>query len=224
MALDTLYEDELQVALPTAQVARYAYAPMYDTPPTFVDDVRKSAGVEIKRSTVNVNNPVGFITHVNISFTESIIQGDRNTQRIGNTIRPLALDGHLFVRGNTNGTSGTFLRVGILQWHSPTVPSPFDPDFIMQNQLYPQGPYNLEEEGTFTILWDAIVAVENTTTARLFTNSLPVSVDISTIVAPTYETPGGPILNQIYLFAITQNTPDPGAQLYGSVSMYYSDT
>ena len=224
MALETMYEEELQVALPIPQVARYAYAPMYDAPPTFENDVRRSAGVEIKRSTVNVNNAIGFVTHINIGFTEFIVQGDRNTERIGDIIRPLALDGHLFVRGNTNGTSGTFVRVGIAQWLEPTVPTPFDPDFIMQNKLYPQGPYKLEEKDTYQILWDAIVPVENTSTAKHFTTSLPCSVDISSIVEPTYETPGGAVKNHIYLFAITQNTPDPGAQLYGSVSLYYTDT
>jgi len=86
----------------------------------------------------------------------NIDQGDLNTQRTGNWIKPTSWMGTITLQGNILDTGNGIIpqyRVGIVQWKENQTLNPMALGQIMQDTLAPHQQFNVENKGQFKILW-----------------------------------------------------------------------
>ncbi len=85
----------------------------------------------------------------------NIGQGDANTQRTGNWIKPVSFMGTLTVQGNSLANSSIVptYRVGVVCWKENQQLNAITLAQIMQDTSAPHQQYNIENKGQFKILW-----------------------------------------------------------------------
>ncbi len=94
----------------------------------------------------------------------AIAQGDLNTQRNGNWIKPVTWMGTLTVEGNSAGAATTSLfRIGCFVWKENEDVDPATLAKIMQDTSAPHQQYNIESKGSFKILWSRTGIFSNNT-------------------------------------------------------------
>ncbi len=107
----------------------------------------------------------GQVIHVT-----NIGQGDTNTQRTGNWIKPVSFMGVLTVQGNTlanNAVVPTY-RVGVICWKENQGLSAITLAQFMQDTSAPHQQYNIENKGQFKILWSRTGILSNDPTNPQF--------------------------------------------------------
>lgn len=100
---------------------------------------------------VNAPNTTGLILHLS-----DIAQGDLNTERTGNWIKPVSLMGTLTVQGDPDGAAeNAFLqyRVAIILWKENQTTDPISLLKVVQDVLRPFQQFNVESKGSFKVLW-----------------------------------------------------------------------
>ncbi len=93
----------------------------------------------------------GQVVHISL-----IGQGDENTQRNGNWIKPTSWMGTITVQGNNAGAGDGIVpqyRVGIVCWKENEGINPFTLGSVMQDTAAPHQQFNIENKGQFKILW-----------------------------------------------------------------------
>ncbi len=98
-----------------------------------------------------------------ISQITGIAQGDTNTTRTGNWIKPTSWMGTITVEGDsTNVTEDSVqYRVGCVMWKENETLNPFTLLQIMQDTSAPHQQYNIENKGQFKILWSRTGVLSN---------------------------------------------------------------
>ncbi len=112
----------------------------------------------------DINNPeIAFDNLVGtIVSLSNVPQGDTNTERTGNWIKPTTLMGTITVQGVDNlATELTRGRVSIVQWRENQDADPISLDRILQDVALPHQQYNVESKGSFKILWSKVFTVIN---------------------------------------------------------------
>ncbi len=100
-----------------------------------------------------VEIPAGTGSVVHIS---NIGQGDLNTERNGNWIKPTSFMGTFTVQGNNAGAASGIIpqyRVGVVCWKENQTLNPLDLAKLMQDTFAPHQQYNIENKGQFKVLW-----------------------------------------------------------------------
>ncbi len=170
------------VELPVAQVARYAYADKYDGPDTFPEAVRRVVGVEPKRITTLLHDFVSPVLPTILPLT-GVGLGVQATDRTGNAIDVLSIDGHIVVFGSEQGEGQNpteQIRMAILQWNEDQSENPLTINTpILQDVAFPMAPYNYDLKGSFSVLWDCYVTLSTDPASPHFIQTVPVSLDLS---------------------------------------------
>ncbi len=104
-------------------------------------------------SLVEVNAPhtTGLILHLS-----NIDQGDTNTERTGNWIKPVSLMGTLTVQADAAGFGENAFaqyRVAIILWKENETTDPITLAKVVQDVLRPFQQFNVESKGSFKVLW-----------------------------------------------------------------------
>lgn len=209
--------------LPVTEVARWVYKDKLK--PTFGDQVRSSLGLEIKHFTTSVNLEWLRALPFQSRFTEDIVQGFADRQRIGNWIQPLSLDGAFAVHGNEDSTQRfNEVRLVLVQYHYDSSSVSFDADRVLTVTAHPFGGYRYNEQGMYTVLWDRIVSVVNDPASSQFCHTLPISLDLSGCPAILYDG-SDPKKNQLIMLAYNNavSLPDAVLTISGAWQLLYSD-
>ncbi len=100
---------------------------------------------------IEIPSVTGSVVHIS-----NIAQGDANTERNGNWIKPTSWMGTITLQGN-NADAGAGIvpqyRVGIACWKENQTINPFELIKVMQDTLAPHQQFNIENKGQFKILW-----------------------------------------------------------------------
>ncbi len=100
---------------------------------------------------LEIPSTLGSVVHIS-----NIGQGDANTERNGNWIKPSTWMGTITLQGN-NADAGTGIvaqyRVGIVCWKENETANPLLLASIMQDTTAPHQQFNIENKGQFKILW-----------------------------------------------------------------------
>ncbi len=98
-----------------------------------------------------------------ITLISNVGQGDLNTQRNGNWIKPTTLMGTITLKGNTVADPILIsqFRVGVACWKENQTLNAFSIDQIMQDTAAPHQQYNIENKGQFKILWSRTGILSN---------------------------------------------------------------
>ncbi len=93
----------------------------------------------------------------------NIAQGDLNTQRNGNWIKPTSWMGTITLQGNelADPTLVPQFRVGIVCWKENQTINPLDLGKLMQDTFAPHQQFNIENKGQFKILWSRTGILSN---------------------------------------------------------------
>lgn len=127
----------------------------YRRPPMTKGKVMRIIDAELKLRDLGVGpNAIPSITG-QISQITAIGQGDLNTQRTGNWIKPTTLFGQVTLKGNIGAAAGVtpLYRVGIACWKQDETANPFALAQVMQNTNSPHQGYRISNKGQFKILW-----------------------------------------------------------------------
>ncbi len=125
--------------------------------------VKRIIDAELKVLDLGVElSPIPSVTG-EVLHISNIGQGDLNTQRNGNWIKPTTLMGTVTVIGNED--ADPFLipqfRVGVACWKENQTLNPFTINQIMQDTSAPHQQYNIENKGQFKILWSRTGILSN---------------------------------------------------------------
>ncbi len=101
----------------------------------------------------------GQVIHISV-----IGQGDANTERNGNWIKPTSWMGTITLQGN-NVLAGDGIisqyRVGIVCWKENETLNPLELGSLMQDTAAPHQQFNIENKGQFKILWSRTGILSN---------------------------------------------------------------
>lgn len=193
-------------SLPVTKTARWAYSDIVLTEPDeddFDSMVRDCVGVEAK---LRLRGGVNFLFKVGSQISQAVTEvfnGTGQGSRVGNRIKPLALESTLTVFGQPEAGAFFFqARVGYLMWHEDEGKTPFDPDKLLFDPGFPGGAYAYNSKGSFTILWDEFLVVSNTIESANFMHTVCTSLDLSKLPEVLYDGPAKTD-NQIFFFALS---------------------
>ncbi len=131
----------------------------------------------------------------------NIAQGDSNTQRQGNWIKPTSWMGTITLTGNdANLDTTTQFRVGCVMWKENQNINPISIAQLMQDPVAPHQQYKVENKGQFKILWSRTGIVSNNTDNSQFQKVLRFYVRPSMKVF--YDTADS-LKNHLFLFAFS---------------------
>lgn len=124
--------------------------------------VKRIIDAELKLHDVNVanvqlDNILGIQT-----ILSNIVQGDANTQRTGNWVKPVSLMGTMTITGALGAAApASKVRVSIVCWKENQDTDPIQLARILQDVARPHQQYNVESKGSFKILWSRAFNVIN---------------------------------------------------------------
>ncbi len=128
--------------------------------------VKRIIGAELKFRDLGVDDiDLPTVTGSVVPVSNAIGQGDSNSQRTGNWIKPTSFMGTITVEGNPadaiNDTQQ--YRIGIFCWKENETNNPAALAQIMQDVVAPHQQFNIEGKGTFKMLWSrtGIVSTNN---------------------------------------------------------------
>ncbi len=99
-----------------------------------------------------------------IFHLSNIAQGDTNTQRNGNWIKPVSFMGTITVSGNpASGDLVSKYRVGVMYWKENQDVDPAAIAKIFQDVGDPHQQFNIQNKGQYKILWNRTGQVVNNT-------------------------------------------------------------
>ncbi len=124
--------------------------------------VRRIVDAELKVRDLGVG-PVDIPTLTgNVTLISNVAQGDLNTQRSGNWIKPVSWMGCFTVTGNVAQALTTSLfRIGLVCWKENQEVNPLTLVKFMQDTSAPHQQYNIENKGQFKIMWSRTGIVSN---------------------------------------------------------------
>lgn len=129
-----------------------------------------------------------------------IAQGDSNSERNGNWIKPSTWMGTITFQGNDAADLGSIpqFRVGIVCWKENETLNPFTIAQIMQDTVAPHQQFNVENKGQFKILWSRTGILSNNNDNPQFLKVLRFYVKPSLKVLFDDAAPKN---NQLFIFA-----------------------
>ncbi len=98
-----------------------------------------------------------------LTLISNIAQGDLNTERNGNWIKPSTWMGTITVQGNENADPNLVVnfRIGIVCWKENETLNPITVPQIVQDPADPHQQFNIENKGQFKILWSRTGILSN---------------------------------------------------------------
>ncbi len=143
---------------------RHSFRGAKFAPSMTVGKVKRIIDAELKLKDSNVSalavpNTLGFSNHLSI-----IDQGDLNTERSGNWIKPVSLHGTVVIQGNTtNVIEISRFKVYVVQWREDQGLNPITLAKVVQSVINPHQAFNVESKGQFKILWSWTDTIVNNT-------------------------------------------------------------
>jgi len=124
--------------------------------------VKRIIDAELKMHDVSANN-IALDNLIGLQTSLSnIAQGDQNTQRTGNWIKPISLMGTMTIIGVDGlAVEASKVRVSIVCWKENQDTDPIVLARILQDVSRPHQQYNVESKGSFKILWSRVFNVVN---------------------------------------------------------------
>ncbi len=132
--------------------------------------VKRIIDAELKVRDLGVG-PVAMPTVLgSFSHITSIAQGDANTQRNGNWIRPVTWMGTVTLSANATDLINTTVqyRIGCILWKENHQINAANLAKIMQDTSAPHQQYNIENKGQFKVLWSRTGILSNDPTNPRF--------------------------------------------------------
>ncbi len=107
-----------------------------------------------------VDIPAGAGSVVHIS---NIGQGDLNTERNGNWIKPTSFMGTITLQGNEVADAGLVpqFRVAVVCWKENQTLNPLELGKLVQDTFAPHQQFNIENKGQFKVLWSRTGILSN---------------------------------------------------------------
>ncbi len=125
--------------------------------------VKRIIDAELKvRDLSVVPLPIPSITG-QLQQISNIGQGDTNSERTGNWIKPTSWMGTMTIQGNelASPDSIPLVRVGVVCWKENQTLNPITLAQFMQDSVDPHQQYNIENKGQFKILWSRTAILSN---------------------------------------------------------------
>ncbi len=125
--------------------------------------VKRIIDAELKVADLSVENvPIPSVGGT-INQLTIIGQGDTNTQRTGNWIKPTSFMGTIVLKGNPAADPDVVpeFRVGVFCWKENQNLNGASIDKIMQDDVDPHQGFNIENKGQFKILWSRTGILSN---------------------------------------------------------------
>ncbi len=153
-----------------------------------------------------------------------IAQGDANTQRNGNWIKPTSWMGTITLTGNeaADPTLVPQFRVGCFVWKENESVNPATLTQIVQDNFAPHQQYNIENKGQFKILWSRTGILSNQDTNPQFLKVLRFYVKPPMKIL--YDD-ADPKNNHLFLFAFTDTDAADNPPTYSfDTRLRYTDS
>lgn len=174
---------------------------------SFARRVRQVVAQELKYQigAFQVSPIVGAQSSVDVT---QIAQGQTQTTRNGNWIKPVTIHGNIVIVGDTTvpRTADQYgIRVGYACWMNDESSDPFSAARIMQSAAAPVGPFNILEKGAFKVLWSRFVVVVNNDDNAQLVKRLRFKVNLGRLPKILYDAANQKKYN-IFFFALSDDT------------------
>ncbi len=125
--------------------------------------VKRIIDAELKVRDLGVGPSPMPATNGSIVHISNIGQGDLNTQRNGNWIKPSSWMGTLTLQGNEVADPAVVpqFRVAVVCWKENQSINPLELDKLMQDTFAPHQQFNIENKGQFKVLWSRTGVLSN---------------------------------------------------------------
>ena len=208
--------------LPTAEVARYGYAPIPFPPTPFEEAVRIAVPLEAKQFTGRLDFLLSSTAHL-IDRLSIPPLGDTAISRIGNQIVPLSFDATVNMHGAIDSPSPVSeCRVVVVQWLVDQSANPLLANSII-NFTHPLVPYRYDQQDKFKVLFDRAFCLVNDSSSSEFCRVIRISLDLTECL-PVYFDNNVFKKNQLFLLAYNNAVASPqGGRITGGTQMLFAD-
>ncbi len=156
--------------------------------PAFARGVLRVTKPESKFFYTNAVNLTVQFTFPMTTPLDDIKQGSGASDRIGNTIHPTVLYGHVTVQGSHDGDAGhAGVRICIVQYHEDASVVAFNPQILLQLEATPGGPWAVINKGKFSIVWDKYVTLSMRRDNSQFLKTCAFNVNVKNRPDPLYD-------------------------------------